>query len=229
MDQTSAAVQQAYLEDRYGLDDPPIVQYVRWLGRISPIKFGTRDQVAPDGERIALPKALKPPLLWSWFTDELPVEPDEPTHAWPTDEWASQGLDRKQIAFAKSQTFRGVTNEYARARSGYIGAKARFEQAVAHYAKSPGIDLPKAVKSDGKPRERVLRKAGPDKAAPAWPELAQAGEAMIDAYERAQLARADKLAVFRARPYREAGIDTPVLAILHTEDLRQSVRDLAPR
>jgi probable F420-dependent oxidoreductase len=29
--------------------------------------------------------------------------------------------------------------------------------------------------------------------------------------------------------YREAGIDTPVLAILHTEDLRQSVRDLAPR
>jgi probable F420-dependent oxidoreductase len=29
--------------------------------------------------------------------------------------------------------------------------------------------------------------------------------------------------------YREAGVDTPVLAILHTEDLRQSVRDLAPR
>lgn len=29
--------------------------------------------------------------------------------------------------------------------------------------------------------------------------------------------------------YRDAGIDTPVLAILHTEDLRQSVRDLAPR
>ncbi|MFP6655643.1 MAG: LLM class flavin-dependent oxidoreductase, partial [Myxococcota bacterium] len=29
--------------------------------------------------------------------------------------------------------------------------------------------------------------------------------------------------------YREAGIDTPVLAILHTEDLRQSVRDLAPQ
>jgi probable F420-dependent oxidoreductase len=29
--------------------------------------------------------------------------------------------------------------------------------------------------------------------------------------------------------YRESGIDTPVLAILHTDDLRASVRDLAPR
>ncbi|HIG70111.1 MAG: LLM class F420-dependent oxidoreductase [Myxococcales bacterium] len=29
--------------------------------------------------------------------------------------------------------------------------------------------------------------------------------------------------------YREAGIHTPVLAILHTDDLKQSVRDLAPR
>lgn len=29
--------------------------------------------------------------------------------------------------------------------------------------------------------------------------------------------------------YRDAGVDTPVLAILHAEDLRQSVRDLAPR
>jgi alkanesulfonate monooxygenase SsuD/methylene tetrahydromethanopterin reductase-like flavin-dependent oxidoreductase (luciferase family) len=29
--------------------------------------------------------------------------------------------------------------------------------------------------------------------------------------------------------YREAGVATPVLAILHSDDLRQSVRDLAPR
>ncbi len=29
--------------------------------------------------------------------------------------------------------------------------------------------------------------------------------------------------------YREAGVGTPVLAILHTDDLRRSVRDLAPR
>jgi probable F420-dependent oxidoreductase len=29
--------------------------------------------------------------------------------------------------------------------------------------------------------------------------------------------------------YREAGVTTPVLAILHAEDLRQAVRDLAPR
>ena len=35
MDATGAALQQAYLNDRYGLDDPPVVQYGRWLSRIS--------------------------------------------------------------------------------------------------------------------------------------------------------------------------------------------------
>ena len=32
-------------------------QYARWLGRISPVKFGVRDLRAPSGERIAMPRA----------------------------------------------------------------------------------------------------------------------------------------------------------------------------
>ena len=42
-DTSRVAQMQAYLEDRYGLNDPVIVQYARWLGRLSPVKFGTRD------------------------------------------------------------------------------------------------------------------------------------------------------------------------------------------
>ena len=42
MEASSRAIQEAYLEDRYGLGDPAPVQYVRWLGRVSPIKFGER-------------------------------------------------------------------------------------------------------------------------------------------------------------------------------------------
>ena len=46
MEASKAAQLEAYLEDRYGLDDPILVQYVRWLGRISPVKFGARAQIA---------------------------------------------------------------------------------------------------------------------------------------------------------------------------------------
>ncbi len=31
--------------ERYGLNDPVIVQYMRWLARVFPIKIGSRDQI----------------------------------------------------------------------------------------------------------------------------------------------------------------------------------------
>ena len=46
-DASKAAILEAYLQDRYGLNDPVLVQYVRWLHRLSPVKFGTRDQITP--------------------------------------------------------------------------------------------------------------------------------------------------------------------------------------
>ncbi|MGA1399871.1 MAG: hypothetical protein ACO38P_05745, partial [Phycisphaerales bacterium] len=68
MEASKAAQLEAYLEDRYGLDDPVLMQYVRWLGRISPVKFGTRDQITPSGEIVRTPKDVKPMFLGrSWF------------------------------------------------------------------------------------------------------------------------------------------------------------------
>lgn len=39
----------AYLQDRYGLDKPVLVQYTRWLHQLSPVKFGesTADHAVP--------------------------------------------------------------------------------------------------------------------------------------------------------------------------------------
>src|SRR5438105_6362260 len=34
-------VREAYLNKRYGLDKPTLVQYGRWLNRVSPLSFGT--------------------------------------------------------------------------------------------------------------------------------------------------------------------------------------------
>lgn len=75
-----AAVLEAYLEERYGLNDPVVVQYGRWLSRISPIKFGERDQLDPNNAIVRPPKPLRPPpLAGSWYaTEGLPAEP-EPT------------------------------------------------------------------------------------------------------------------------------------------------------
>ena len=65
--QTGAGLKQAYLEDRYGLNDSVIVQYVRWLGRLSPVKFGTRDLRDGNGERVPAPRAIDEPLLAKAF------------------------------------------------------------------------------------------------------------------------------------------------------------------
>jgi hypothetical protein len=71
--QAGVAITRAYLEDRYGLDAPAVVQYVRWLGRISPIKLGTRDQVDLSGNRVRPPKPVAEPPLWRWFAPSLPA------------------------------------------------------------------------------------------------------------------------------------------------------------
>jgi microcin C transport system permease protein len=43
-----AAKVRAYYEERYGLDAPPPVQYLRWLNRVSPVGFETWDQADPQ-------------------------------------------------------------------------------------------------------------------------------------------------------------------------------------
>ena len=69
MSDTSRVMQmQAYLEDRYGLNDPVIVQYGRWLAQISPLKFGPRFQRSPSGSWVRPPRELPEPPLQGWFS-----------------------------------------------------------------------------------------------------------------------------------------------------------------
>ena len=70
--QNSIAVQRAKIDDRYGLNESVVTQYFRWLGRISPIKFGQRDMIAPTGELIAAPRRVPEPAAWQWLGDTLP-------------------------------------------------------------------------------------------------------------------------------------------------------------
>jgi ABC-type dipeptide/oligopeptide/nickel transport system permease component len=194
MDATSAAMQQAYLEDRYGLNDPAPIQYLRWLGRISPVKFGTRDQVDLTGERIPAPKRLKEPTAWRLVADDLPRPTPAPRFEWSPD---AAPEDRASI-------FRRATNIYANARAQYVGARAQYEQALATYARNHGFAH--AVERGGdRVYELRLRGMQPDRASPEWAAVEERGQRMLQAYANALERREELVAIFSARPYREAG------------------------
>lgn len=193
MEATSAALQEAYLEDRYGLDDPAVIQYVRWLERVSPVKFGRRDQVA-GSERIRPPKRIKPPMLWEWYADELP----EVSAA------GESALEPEMTADEKARAWRIASNRYAQARAAFIAQNTRLEDAVLRYARE--MEIPRAVDRLREPRLGVLAAHEPDRAHPAFEEVEQRGAAAVEAWVRAQAARADLLATFKDKPYPQAGV-----------------------
>lgn len=196
MDSGSVAQQRAYLEDRYGLDAPYLVQYARWLGRVSPVKFGARDQFTPSGERFTEPRRLDEPPLWDWFAEALPVAPTVDPVDVPGEEEA------------QGQIYRRASGAYAQARASYLGSRTRFEIAMGDLAKA--IDHPEAVKDRGQIKPGPARDLGKDAfeaADPAlWAEARARAAAMLADYERLQAATARSQAVFDAKMFRQAGV-----------------------
>jgi microcin C transport system permease protein len=196
--QSGVAVQQAYLEDRYGLSDPVVVQYVRWLGRISPVRVGQRDQIAPNGETVRAPKPLKQPTLWAWFAPALPVEP-APTSV------AAAGPE------AKVARYRAADRAYAEARAAFVAEDALLREALKEYARE--IGRPDAVGRDLKVRPERLARSTPRKDAASWAKVEKHGVASIKAYASAQTARAELVGAFADRPYEQAGIGTDMVSL----------------
>lgn len=213
MDSGSVAQQRAYLEDRYGLDAPYVVQYLRWLGRVSPVKFGARDQFTPNGERFSQPRAVKDPPLWQWFADELPKAEPADAVVVPAE------LE------ARGQIFRRASGNYAQVRAAYLGSRTRFELAMGDIAKS--IDRADAVKDRGQIKPDPARDIGKDAFENADEQLwataqARAGEMMAD-YERLLNATARSRAVFDTRMFRQAGVPIiPGVVSLAAPDLGMS-------
>ena len=196
-DASKAAILEAYLQDRYGLNDPVLVQYGRWLHRISPVKFGTRDQVTPSGERLQSPKAIPEPPLVAWGGFDVPAAPA--AKGGPV----LQGGDDAE----RQRAYRRVANDALAARSRYLGAKRGFESALVDYARAAGRE----DWLDGKGRIVLARvEAVPaDRGNTAWPVVDAAFGAMRTAWVEA-MERRDQLALaFAERPFPEAGL--PVL------------------
>ncbi|MGE3108192.1 MAG: ABC transporter permease [Phycisphaerales bacterium] len=195
--QASVARTRAMLDDRYGLDDPAPVQYIRWLGRISPIKFGTRDLVGPGNVLIRSPKVIKDPPLWQWFVDQLPAPPK------PAERYA----EMQSVGFPsaeRTERFKEADRHYADARAEYIGHVTSFKEALGAYARE--ISLPRGVDSKGQGRPRVLRAHSPDKSSASFQKLHAAWNNVETALRDAKQARADLLAAFQSGPYPKAGV-----------------------
>lgn len=194
MEQSSRAIKEAYLEDRYGLDAPATVQYVRWLGRISPIKFGKRDQIDPTGAFIQPPKEVKIPPLWEWYVDDLPVAPDPQLYKWADD------ADEE----SKSSVYRKQANRYSKARAKLISGRALLDTELGKVIGELGIK--KAFDSKGKVKHDVVDAVKAKiEATDRIDEINRLGGALVGFYEEALAERENLMAVFNAKPYPEAG------------------------
>lgn len=197
---TSKAQQQAYLEDRYGLDAPIIVQYFRWLGRVSPVKFGQRDLVSPTGEVIRSPRPIDAPMHWDVFIDSLP-EPEAPETEFSFDADATDDQ--------KSRVYRRASQGYTRVRAEYVLARAGYEQAAGEALRALGLE--RFVNRDG-----TMKSGTPESAIRAVREDTEQGPAVRAAFDEAIARYADAIdgrlelkQVFDARPFEAAGI--PIL------------------
>ncbi|MEM1165199.1 MAG: ABC transporter permease [Planctomycetota bacterium] len=208
-----AAVVEAYLEDRYGLNDPAPVQYLRWLSRISPIKFTKRDQESPDGQRLSAPRPINPPELVR--ADWLPIETVtlDAGSIEPTVEL--EGLGTDELA----GLYKRVRSEYANARGQFIRASKLLEIRAVDYAEAVGIEA--AIESETEVRVERLVRTPFDAGSAAAAELLVVGEDTARIFNAAARARANEMAVFDAHPLPRMGIGVDGLW-LGAPDLGQS-------
>lgn len=203
---SNVAIQRAKLEDRYGLNEPYVVQYFRWLGRISPVKFGARDLVSPSGELITRPRAVPEPAGWRWVTqqDESAKIDVPELAAGDVRSKASVAIDSVSGEEAKIEAFRRMERTYIEARSLFTANDALLRDALKRYVDE--LDVPGMIDSKFRVRLGKLSTLERKTTAKAWPEIERLTKASIDAWKQAVVAREALIGGMEARPLPQAGI-----------------------
>jgi ABC-type dipeptide/oligopeptide/nickel transport system permease component len=203
-DTSRVAQMQAYLEDRYGLNDWVIVQYGRWLSRISPVKFGERDLRTPSGERVAAPRSIDdPPLAAAFPLPEVPAVAFEPASG---DDLVAQ--------------FKKLQRDAEGTRREYIGSVRLFRDALADWARAQGDGMASRLDAKGSADPDRFRGVAFDASTPRYAPLRDSADAMHVKWVAARQAQALAHAAFRAGPYPKSGIPVlPGLVSLDTPDL----------
>lgn len=195
--QSQIAIQKAKLEDRYGLNEPAVVQYVRWLGRVSPIKFGRRDLVSPSGELITRPRPVPTPSVWKWFAEELPRSSP------PTAEWLAERFGDRPPE-ERARAFRLIEGEYVEARARLVAAQALLSDALKTYAEETGNRS--LLDSKREPRLGAFERFTPDRSHAAFADIERHARVAIDAYGAAAQARLRFIAAMDRAPFPQDGV-----------------------
>lgn len=196
---SSIAITRAKLEDRYGLNEPALIQYTRWLARISPIKFGQRDLVTPAGDLISKPRPIPTPAGWQWFDSTLP---DVPT---PTPEQISAQFPADDDP-KRAEAFRTVERNYTDARATFTAADANLRDAFKRYVES--ANPPDAWSTFLRNQQPIIRRIiaqEPDRSVKEFAELEKLSAQARAAWANAATQRALLVAAMGTRPYPEAG------------------------
>lgn len=196
----SIAVTRAKLEDRYGLNEPWPVQYVRWFTRINPIKFGQRDLVKPDGELVSRPREIARPPAWNWFAETLP----EPAKL---DRAAIESTFRDAPDAERAAAFARLEREYVNARSAAVADEALLRDALKRYIEGefPRGQWGNYISGDKLRVGRVAALA-PNKSSPVWQELSRLGPAAITSWAAAVEVRQRLVAAMASEPFPGAGL-----------------------
>jgi ABC-type dipeptide/oligopeptide/nickel transport system permease component len=191
---------------------PMLVRYGRWLACASPIKFGERPQVLPDGDVIRDPWPIDEPLMWQWFRAGPPLS--MPGQASVT---AADPPEPKQDALRISQ------ERFTKANADLKSENKSFESLLKDYASETHIK--NAVDEKGRILPDVLAELRPNTSLPSWTPLAAEADKVFGLAEAAQKARSDLIAVLRTKPYPEAGVPLiPGIMSVAAPDLGWSTR-----
>jgi len=216
---SSASLQQAKIEDRYGLNEPPIVQYGRWLVRVSPVKFGPRDLVSPTGNLIVRPRPMPEPAVWQWFATSLD-KPDPSLRKQATTDLNDIGIKAYQAAeasnaslsaseknaiasAAKADVFRGIERAYVEARAAFTRDDTFLRDTLNTYAEA--IHRRDLIGGDRKPKVAKLAAMTPDKSVKEYEAVEKLAKDAMASRKVAMDARERLIGAMAANPYPAAG------------------------
>lgn len=190
---SGVAQQRAYLEDRYGLSDPVIFQYFRWLGRISPVKLGSQAQQLPSGEVIRTPRPIPEPPLAAWYSQGLPTLPK-------VEAAAIKELSEDD----RVRMYRRLERQYIEGRFNTMARITEFRSQLTVYARERGLQA--GVNPDGTPIVEFFQKLQPDRSSTEWAALEAKGKAVLEAYTAGLAAQAELAGFFDQRPFEGYGV-----------------------
>ncbi|MBX3355388.1 MAG: ABC transporter permease subunit [Phycisphaeraceae bacterium] len=198
-------VAEAEFMDRFGLDRPFFAQYFAWLGRMSPVKFGSRAQIDSTGDRIYMPRPLPEPFAAGWPGSEQ-SSAEVRSAARQIAQKAESELVIEADGEAKQQQYRRLRARYDQARRAYVLARAQVRVALSEVASAAG--QPEFVGRDGFLREGTawrLPTKGDESFDRRFDAAREAAAAQQVAWDAAIAAEAQLIASFRSAPFPRAG------------------------